>query len=352
MSDEFFIDDDVIISFDDSMIEEVIPSVSVIEERFKEDSILRLNQDQIKAEVTNLIIDKYNKNTLLKSKVANYTGLFFQFPHVSQINIKQIKPIIYTDKLTFFTNEEEHSQNKEYEKQQFHKSEKLANFISRFHSINRDMSKNELSKQSSLLSSSKLYALYAPFVNRDDDDVKTVLYQPKTSEDALRHCFLEDFECDSSFNDTVRLISKVSNNKNQVYDGDNVNIIGFYNLVNSSTTTMKVFDVQKYLDNISAVKEDDIVQVIFNEPAFGKLGQGIIKHLTGTITTKRPSKIVVHLSKEVLFRGEVTNRIVYETNIFTNLFTFILKQLQKILFTTNNIYAQTILFSSSPSLTT
>lgn len=319
MSDEFFIDDDVIISFDDNMIEEVIPNVSVTEERFREDSILRLNQDQIKAEVTNLIIDKYNKNNVLKSKVANYTGLFFQFPHVSQINIKQIKPIIYTDKLTYFSNEEEHSQNKEYEKQQYHKSEKLANFISRFHSINRDMSKNEMSKQSSLMSSSKLYALYAPFSNREDDDVKTMLYQPKTEEDALRHCFLEDFECNSSLNDTVRLISKVSNNKNHVYDGDNVNIIGFYNLVNSSTT-MKVFDIQKYLDNINALKEDDKVHVIFNEPAFGKSVQGIIKHIMGTITTKNPSKIVVHLSKEVLFGGEVTSRIVYETNKFTTPF--------------------------------
>jgi hypothetical protein len=308
MSDEFFLDDDVIISFDDNMIEEVIPNVSVVEQRFKEDSILRLNQDQIKAEVTNLIIDKYNKSSTLKNKVANYTTLFFQFPHVSKINIKQVKPIIYTDKLTFFTSDDDHIQNKEYEKSQYQKSEKLSNFISQFHSINRDMS-----KQSSLLSSSKLYALYTPFSNREDDVVKTMVYQPTTDEDALRHCFMEDFECPSSINDTVRLISKVSNNKNQVYDGDYVNIIGFYNLGNPSSPSMKVFDVEKYLDAIDAMQEGDKVTIIFNSPAFSKSGSGLVKQIQGTISTKKPSKIVIHLSKELLFNGEVTSRIVYDT---------------------------------------
>lgn len=317
MSDEFFLDDDVIISFDDNMIEEVVPDVSVVEQRFKEDSILRLNQDQIKAEVTNLIIDKYNKSSTLKNKVANYTSLFFQFPHVSKINIRQVKPIIYTDKLTFFTSDDDHIQNKEYEKSQYQKSEKLSNFISQFHSINRDMS-----KQSSLLSSSKLYALYAPFSNRDDDFVKTMVYQPTTDEDALRHCFLEDFECPSSINDTVRLISKVSNNKNQVYDGDYVNIIGFYNLGNSVLSSMKVFDVERYLDAIDAMQEDDKVIIVFNSPAFSKSKSSIVKQVQGTITSVKPSKIVIHLSKELWFNGEVTSRIVYDTSHSSSRNTF------------------------------
>jgi len=311
MSDEFFIDDDVILSFDDNMIEEVIPNVSVIEERFKEDSILRLNQDQIKAEVTNLIIDRYNKSSVLKAKVANYTSLFFQFPHVSKINIKQVKPVIYSDKLTYFTNDDEHSQNKEYERSQFQKSEKLSNFISQFHSINRDMS-----KQSSLLSSNKLYALYTPFANRDDEDVATLMYQPQEDEDALRHCFLEDFECQSSINDTVRIIAKVQNSKNVVYDGDNVNVIGFYNLAPSSSTyansSIKVFDIQKYLNALGKLEEGDKVLIVFNEPAFSKSGQALLKQINGTVQAKSDKKIVIHLSKEVLYRGSVIEHIDYD----------------------------------------
>lgn len=320
MNNEFFLDDDVIISFDDNMIEEIIPNVSVIEERFKEDSILRLNQDQIKAEVTNLVIDRYKNNSILKSKVANYTSLFFQFPQVSRIQVKNIKPIIFADKLTYFSSEDEHIQNKEYEKSQYQKSEKLGNFLSQFHSINRDMS-----KQSSVLSSNKLYALYAPFAIRDDKDVFSVMYKPEEDEDALRHCFLEDFECNGSINDTVRLISKVQTDKTVNYEGDYVNIIGFYNLVtdplkHNQQLKYKVVDIQKYVDNIKSLKEGDTIKLFFNEPLLNKSGEILIKKTKGTITSLNGDKLTISLDKDVLFKNVITSQVTYSIKTFKNPF--------------------------------
>jgi hypothetical protein len=315
MNDKFFLDDDVIISFDDNMIEEIIPNVSVVEERFKEDSILRLNKDQIKAEVTNLVIDKYKSNAILKSKVANYTNLFFQFPQVSQIKIKNVKPIIYADKLVYFNSEDDHNQNKEYEKSNFQKSDKLGNFISQFHSLNRDMS-----KQSSILSANKLYALYAPFASRDDNDTFSVLYKPEKDEDALRHCFLEDFECDGSINDTVRLISKVDINKNTVYDGDFVNIIGFYNIVNNNTK-IKVVDIQKYIDSILSLDKGDKVSLFFNEPLLNKSGDILLKSTKGDIVEKTEDKIVIQLNKDVMFKNEIISQFTYYIKSLSNPFT-------------------------------
>ena len=315
MNDQFFLDDDVIISFDDNMIEEIIPNVSVVEERFKEDSILRLNQDQIKAEVTNLVIDKYKNNAILKAKVANYTSLFFQFPQVSKIKITNIKPIIYADKLIYFNNEDDHIQNKEYEKSNFQKSDKLGNFISQFHSLNRDMS-----KQSSVLSSNKLYALYAPFATRDDNETFSVVYKPEKDEDALRHCFLEEFECDGSINDTVRLISKVESNKTTTYEGDYVNIIGFYNIVNNNAK-IKVIDIQKYIDDIEELQTGDKVKLVFNEPLLNKSGDIIIKNTKGDIVSKTNDKIIVQLDKEVLFKNEVVSKFTYNRKSLNNPFT-------------------------------
>lgn len=315
MNDKFFLDDDVIISFDDNMIEEIIPNVSVVEERFKEDSILRLNQDQIKAEVTNLVIDKYKTNAILKTKVANYTSLFFQFPQVSKIKVSNIKPIIYADKLIYFNNEDDHIQNKEYEKANFQKSDKLGNFISQFHSLNRDMS-----KQSSILSSNKLYALYAPFATRDDNETYSVVYQPEKDEDALRHCFLEEFECSSSINDTVRLISKVESNKTTTYEGDYVNIIGFYNIVNNNPK-MKIVDIQTYIDSIERLQIDDKVKLIFNEPLLNKSGDILIKHTKGDIVSKTNNKIVIQLDKELLFKNEIVSQFAYNIKSLNNPFT-------------------------------
>lgn len=315
MNDKFFLDDDVIISFDDNMIEEIIPNVSVVEERFKEDSILRLNQDQIKAEVTNLVIDKYKNNAVLKAKVANYTSLFFQFPQVSKIKITNIKPIIYADKLIYFNNEDEHIQNKEYEKSNFQKSDKLGNFVSQFHSLNRDMS-----KQSSVLSANKLYALYAPFATRDDNDTHSIVYNPEYDQDALRHCFLEDFECNSSINDTVRLISKVESNKTTVYDGDYVNIIGFYNIVNNNAK-FKVVDIQKYLDSVENLQVGDKVKLIFNEPLLNKSGDILIKSTKGDIISSANDKIVINLDKEVLLKNELVSKLTYYRKSLNNSFT-------------------------------
>lgn len=315
MNDQFFLEDDVIISFDDNMIEEIIPNVSVVEERFKEDSILRLNQDQIKAEVTNLVIDKYKNNAILKAKVANYTSLFFQFPQVSKIKITNIKPIIYADKLVYFNNEDDHIQNKEYEKSNFQKSDKLGNFISQFHSLNRDMS-----KQSSVLSSNKLYALYAPFATRDDTDTFSVVYKPEIDEDALRHCFLEEFDCNGTVNDTVRLISKVENNKTTSYEGDYVNIIGFYNIVNNNLK-MSVVDIQKYIDSVEELQTGDKVKLIFNEPLLNKSGDIVIKNTKGDIVSKTNDKIIVQLDKQVLFKNEIVSKFTYNVRSLNNPFT-------------------------------
>ena len=337
MNDQFFLEDDVIISFDDNMIEEIIPNISVVEERFKEDSILRLNQDQIKAEVTNLVIDKYKNNSLLKAKVANYTSLFFQFPQVSKIKITNIKPIIYADKLMYFNNEDDHIQNKEYEKSNFQKSDKLGNFISQFHSLNRDMS-----KQSSVLSSNKLYALYAPFATRDDNETYSVLYKPENDEDALRHCFLEEFECNGSINDTVRLISKVESNKTTTYDGDYVNIIGFYNIVNNGSK-MKIVDIQRYIDSIEELQTGDKVKLVFNEPLLNKSGDILIKSSKGDIISKTSDKIIIQLDKEVLFKNSIVSKFTYNLKSLKNPFTVYINSVSdddvycKQMLTSNNI---------------
>lgn len=305
----FFEDDDIILSFDDDLIEEIIPSVDIKEQRFREDSVVRLNKDQITSEITNLLIDRHRNVNILKSKVKNFNKLFFEYPAATNIKFKQLRPIVYTDKLMYFTNDDEHTQNKEYEYEHFQKSEKLANFINQFHSINRDMS-----KQSYIQSANKLYALYTPFLNRDDGNAPQTLYSPDESVDAFRHCLLEEYDCSSQTHEIVRLMPKVTNNNISYYEGDQVNILGFLNVANdmdSNLHDVHIFDLQHYLDNVKQLSEKDQVVVVFNEPVFDKDGTNLLKTLKAKVIKVTKDVIELELSAMVHYKSQNVDTIVY-----------------------------------------
>jgi len=293
--DEFFLDDDVIITFDDGVIEEIIPEVSIIEQRFKEDSILRLNKDQINAALVNLISSKYKNSTRLKQKVRNYLNLFFHLD-TSSIKFKQLRPIISVDKHTYFDSDETYSQNKEYEQTHFEKSEKLGAFLNKFYSVSVQ------SKETYIKSASKLYALYAPFSNRED--IPSMSYQPEEDVDAFTQCIFEDeFDCGASPQQTFRLITKVVNGgKNVVYNGDQVNIIGFYNAVSPTAPTI-TFDIEQYTLQLQKMTQNERVVVAFNHPTFDKNRKKLIKTMKGSVV-QYDNRIIKIKLKDAIYIGD------------------------------------------------
>lgn len=307
-NDEFFMDDEIIISIDDSMIDEVLTNVTVTEERFKDDATVRLNNDQINAELTNLIVDRYRISSVLKNKVVNYAKLFLRYPEVRKIQFKALKPIVYADKLTYFSSEEDHIQNKEYEKEHFMKSEKLSNFISQFHNINRDKS-----RQSALQSTNILYALYAPFASREDAGITVQRLHVDVDVDAMRHCVMEEFDCGSEQPETVRLLSQVKQDDGTVlYEGDRVNVIGFYNMVDRTKPFM-TFDMFSYLTNLHTLEEGERVLVVFNDAAFDTKGDSytLVRTIKGKVVDIQSDKLVIELSTPVTYKGETVKTVTY-----------------------------------------
>jgi len=311
LNDEFFIDDDIIVSFDDNIIEEVIPGFNVIEERLKDDTILRLNKDQINAEITNLVISNNKNASKLKNKVLKYATLFSQYPHIPTIQFKQIAPVILVDKLTYFLNDDEHTQNKEYEHEHFLKSDKLSNFLSQFQSLNS----NKGYKSGNGIS--KLYALYAPFSRREQSDVATLEYKSEYDVDAIWHCQLEQFGCDNKEHETFRLISKISFNQEDVYEGDVVDVIGFYNIVKDAKDTITI-DIRKYISDISNLKQGDKVQVVFNEPAFDLKYKDLITHVNAKVKFVRRNTIEIDLPSPITLKGDTTHTLTFSLKSFDN----------------------------------
>lgn len=316
MSAEEF-NDEILFSLDDDIIEEIIPVVPVKEEILKDDAILRLNKDQINAAITNLIIDKHRSSTVLRNKVMSYSKLFFSYPLDVHVGIQNLNPVIFSEKLMYFASEDDHTQNKEYEYSHFMKSEKLSNFLSQFHSINRDTS-----KQSSIQSSSKLYALYAPFSNRENHDIHTIQYQVERDQEAVRHCIFDEFDCASERTESVRLMGPVRRNDITYYEGDTVNVIGFLNQVNNDTH-FEEFDINEYTHQVKKLKEGEKVHVCFNRPVFDagfkklkKVVGGFVKHITGHELTVSLSETVYedqqHMYDTIAF--SLTN--VLQNNVF------------------------------------
>lgn len=334
-NDEFFIGDDVIVSFDDNQIEEVIPSVDIIEERLRDDTILRLNQDQINAELTNLIIGRYKNPNKLKTKVRNYANLFNHFPSTTKIQFKQIQPIIFVDKMKYFWSEDDHIQNKEFEEANYLKSDKLANFLSQFRSVKN--AKGEYTPGSG----NKLYALYNPFSRTMGRDVNTIEYKPDTDTDAVWHCTLDDYECAQS--QTFRLMSKVAFDKDTVYEGDVVDVVGFYNIVNPDDSNAVVFDCGAYLKSLASLQEGDKVIIAFNEPTFESNGQDLVTKVNGKITSIDAKSISIELVKTVQLHSNLTKNLVFsrqELNSDFNVFPHTTKEANvyyKQLLSSNNI---------------
>lgn len=306
--DDEITSDEVVFNIDEDMIHEILPSIKVKEEVFKQDAIVRLNKDQIIAQITNLVIDKIKNNVVLKNKVIDYADLFFGLPHKANVELKVLRPVIFSDKLTYFSDEDDHTQNKEYEKAQFVKSEKLGNFLTQFHSINRDET-----KQTSVQSTNKLYALYAPFTNRETNDIRTILHKPNEDVDAVRHCIFEDFECSHGNQETTRLISEVKRNGISYYEGDSVNVVGFFNSV-SHNGTLEEFDLDDYVNNIDNLNEGDKVLIVFNAPVFESNGKKLATHAYGTIVLTKKDKLTISLKKSFTNGKRSFDKIVFDLN--------------------------------------
>lgn len=304
-NDEFFIDDDVIVSLDDNLIEEVIPSIDVIEERLRDDTILRLNQDQINAELTNLIIGRYKNANRLKTKVKNYANLFNQFPKSTSIQFKQIQPVILVDKLKYFWSEDDHIQNKEFEEANFLKSDKLANFLSQFRSIKN--AKGEYTQGSG----NKLYALYTPFSRTFGREISATEFKPLEDTDAVWHCTLDEFDCSTS--QSFRLMSKVAFDKDVVYDGDVVDVIGFYNIVDPDSSEKVIFDCGAYFKALDALQIDDKVWVAFNDPVFNHNAEELIEKVAGKVSNIDGKTITIDLVSSVIYDSIPTKTLLFST---------------------------------------
>jgi hypothetical protein len=257
-------DDDVIVSFENSNVEDTF-EIKVIHEVLKDDAQLTLNMQQINNEVVNLLYEKHNAN--LKNKVNDYIDLLLSDNNDlhAKFNNFHLKPIILCNKLRYVNNIDNDIDN-EFENNNYYKTQTLYNYLDQFSKLNRDRSNVPYK-----VVASKLYALSKPFVDHDDTSIHKFHSRTEHDIECMRHCLLfKDNTCDNKY-ERFRLIGhkKIPFSPEQtldLYDGDTVDIIGYYNIVDESN--YKKYDVvnfNDYIDHLNNLSDEDDVIVYFND---------------------------------------------------------------------------------------
>jgi len=235
-------EEDFVIELEESNVQQIINDVKIIEERFNEDSEIRLNKDQILIELTNLLNDASKlKSSLIEHKAYRFHDLLLssdenqRLSHVIKTPSGNYTPIVDVLKNIMLTESDEVI-DPEYE---FDNDVKMAfqqNILKQFVNI---------SKTTPWLNAiPKVQLLMNPWtLKKNAKGIKTTF---EDSRDLVR-------------GPTGALLTRT-------IAGDEMNVLGVIleGQDKTSKTTLS-FDVQEYFDNLETLSEGQKVIVCFND---------------------------------------------------------------------------------------
>ena len=183
----------------------------------------------------------------------------------------------------------------------------------------------------------QLYNLDKPFEDNNENILSLDLYNyiPTFDRDALSNCifsknltdssnennddinatFDTDNQCVNFNNDpinleTFRIISPktITFNKTTIdlYNGDNVKIIGYVNKIPTLEDEYKIYDIDKYFDDVNAFVKNDKITIYFNI----KLS---VTQINGKINSIKNNKIEIKLNEKILIENISTKVLIYDT---------------------------------------
>ncbi len=233
--------DDFLIELDESNVQHIINDVKVIEEKFNEDSEIRLNEDQILIEITNLLNDNTKLRTsLIEHKAYRYRDLMMNvqdtmtFPAIKG----QYTAVVDVIKQVLLTEEDEEideAYETEYDVKMIYQQAFLKQFVNQ----------SNIPWKSAI---PRIFALTVPWINKKGG----VQYTFKKSLDLVKQ--------------DNKLVSRTIGEEPQLlYDGDLVNVTGIVIEGNPSMKKTLVFDIEEYFNTLKSFQPSQKVIVCFND---------------------------------------------------------------------------------------
>jgi len=296
MEDDLLINDqETLVIIEDSNVENTYNDI-IFEEKLIDDLVLILNPEQIINELTNLFI-KYKDQYIIQKKI-NACMKFFNSIDINKFNFynKNIFPIILCNRKVIVNENDKKDIYGGIDTQRaielFMQTQKFENYISQFKSLNYD-------KSDYLRAAESLYALSKPFSNTIDPtynfnildnevSISSINIINKNTIDAYRH-----FIFDENNYESFKLIPEISvdtgkrsevhdtqkkctaglhylseSNIQNIYEGDNISLIGYFNYIDFKNNQKYLFDINKYFEYIFKLPLNTIVNIYFNDFIF------------------------------------------------------------------------------------
>lgn len=261
------------IFIDESNVEDSF-IVKVIQEVFDQNTNIVLNKNQIKNELYNILYEKYDSQQII-DKVESYMDLIKDLQIIKPIVNPHLFPIIVANKASLIDEDTTDNIDKTYDNTQFITTESLPQFLDQFHKLNRNNS-----NISYTVAANKLYALTKPFYPHNDSKLHTIEKNiPKDMTAFYQSIFENTVE-------EIRLIGPITFDHKDItqplpiYEGDYVNIFGFFHRVDEQSKEYIVVDFNKYMEHVESLNVGDTVNIYFNDFLAGYESQSYTK---GTI---------------------------------------------------------------------
>lgn len=296
-----------------------IGSIEVHEERIKEDAIDILNQDQILNMIANLVHDKHNDKlshrvNIYMKLIENNGGTIHSISEESQLNLISSLYYVINCKVHLIDNNDE-KEKKPIRSPYF--TQTLDAYLKTFKEHNRNTT------ESYVLSSKALYNLNRPFsLIADNTEGERMII--KETQSAFRLTENGTFEKvgligqiiidigkkplsseeDYKFNKCISGLDYNGNTKKiTIYNGDIVDVIGFFNepIKTDQTDPIQNFLIDEYLESLSKLNIGDKVNIFFNTFAFDRyntliteIASEVIDTEKNCVTIKFPKALIIN----------------------------------------------------------
>lgn len=312
------------IIIEESNVQNIINNYIIHEEKLKESTTIILNHEQIIHELTNLLLNVYKSLPKIIKQINQYMFLFDNIENKNILFFSQVKPVILCNK-NIILHEDENDiygfVDEEYKNTYSMVTTTFQNYMGQYASLNSNKNDTYIN------TTNKLYALTKPFINNYSKDYDFVEKKILKDQDVYRHFLfkkdanIKEFESfrvlqqididvgkhsihpDNKPGCTQGLQYNTTENIKTLYEGDNVNIVGYANILKEDIDNVKYFNVKEYFTYLSTIKVNESVSIYFNDFAFNSWSH-LLYNITGIIISNNEDIITIKPDVQVFMQGK------------------------------------------------